>query len=187
MDSTVALVVILTALLLRTMGRTWGPPATTPLSTFLYNPSANSSLTSQTMSDPYTFSHILHGLVFYWGLSYTSLSFDTKLLIATVLESAWELSENTQAVIDKYRSATASLGYEGDSVLNSTCDILAMIAGFYLASVVSWEVSLLAFLGTEFWMAWRYRDNLTTNVLMLLLPAERTNFIKQWQLAGSVV
>jgi hypothetical protein len=101
-----------------------------------------------------------------------------RLLIATALEASWEIFENTDFVINRYREATISLDYYGDSVLNSTCDILAMIAGFVIASRVRVWVVVLLTIALEAYVGWFIRDNLTLNIIMLLHPFEA---IKAWQ------
>jgi hypothetical protein len=184
MDTIVLLFLLLlgTLLLLRSMGRKWGP---TNGGQFLWTPSTNSSSTSQVLFDPYTFSHVLHGIVFYWFLTacFPQLSLRDKLLISTALEALWEIAENTPAVINQYRKNTASLGYEGDSILNSLADIASMLVGFGIASKLSGYASLTIFLSIEVAMMYYYRDNLLLNIIMLLSPSET---IKKWQLQGEM-
>ena len=143
-----------------------------------------SSENSQHIADWYTFSHIIHGFLFY-GLFWLirrftglPLSFGVALLLAIVIESAWEITENTNAVINHYRSATISLDYYGDSVLNSVCDILAMVLGFLFARIAPVWVTVASALAMEFVVGWLIRDNLTLNVIMLLWPMD---WIKAWQ------
>ncbi len=138
---------------------------------------------SQHISDWYTFSHIIHGFGFYGLLWLIGRRWPVgaRLLLAVVLESAWEIFENTDMVINRYREVTISLDYYGDSVLNSVCDILAMVAGFLIASRLPvW--SIVAFtIAMELFVLWFIRDNLTLNIIMLVYPLES---IKHWQ-AGS--
>ena len=95
----------------------------------------NSSHTSQHLFDPYTFTHILHGVIFFWlaGLIFRRLSAAWQFFIAVFVEAAWEVLENTNAVIGKYRENTASLDYFGDSILNSVGDVAACAVGFWIA------------------------------------------------------
>jgi len=139
--------------------------------------------TSQWIADPYTFSHLLHGIFFYWLLLPTRrrLSVESRFLIASLIEATWEIVENTPYVIDRYRAATASLDYYGDSVLNSTFDLIAAMAGFWLAWKYDWKWVLLLVVAIELASAYFVRDNLTLNVLMLFFPLES---IKQWQLGA---
>jgi hypothetical protein len=137
---------------------------------------------SQHVVDPYTFTHVLHGVVFFAGLRLLGARWpDLRLLLAIVLESAWEVVENTERVIQHYREATISLDYTGDTVVNSVADVAAMVCGYLIASRVPWWASVLLFVGTELVLAWWIRDSLTLNVIMLFWPIEA---IKTWQTGG---
>lgn len=174
---TVGLILVATAFLLRRMGRVWVPPSGSPM---VWVPETSSKFTSQAFADPYSWSHMLHGFVFFWGIRrfFPSLEANHALVLATVLEALWEIAENTPRIINRYRAETASIGYEGDSILNSIGDILFMLLGYAIASHVPWYVTLCAFVIVELSMAYAYRDNLTLNVIMLLAPSKR---IKEWQ------
>ncbi len=142
-----------------------------------------SSENSQRVADPYSFSHIVHGISFYallW-LFARKLPAAKRLLIALALEVSWELLENSPIIINRYREATVALGYSGDSVLNSMSDALMMTAGFIFASKVKPVISLAAVAVMEIGCALWVRDNLTLNIIMLIHPVEA---IRHWQMAG---
>ncbi|MFO1501031.1 MAG: DUF2585 family protein [Verrucomicrobiota bacterium] len=139
---------------------------------------------SQRLIDPYSFSHILHGILFYaglWMIARRQLAIHPRFWIALALETGWELLENSPLIIQRYREATLALGYEGDSIVNSLSDILMMVFGFIFAQRAPRWVSLGAVLLMEILCAWWIRDNLTLNIIMLLHPVEG---IKAWQLGA---
>ena len=143
-----------------------------------------SSENSQRLADPYSFSHIVHGILFYavlWLIA-RKLPVRHRLLIALALEAGWEMLENSPFIINRYREATISLGYVGDSVLNSLSDILMMTIGFLFAFRVPWRVSVAAVIIMEIGCALWVRDNLTLNIIMLIHPFDA---IKHWQMAGA--
>lgn len=143
-----------------------------------------SSENSQRLADPYSFSHIVHGILFYAGLwlGARQLPVRHRLLIALVLEAGWEILENSPLIINRYREVTISLGYVGDSVLNSLSDLLMMTLGFLFAWRVQPWVAVVAVILMEAGCALCVRDNLTLNLIMLIHPLDA---IKQWQLAGA--
>ena len=140
-----------------------------------------SHCTSQHLFDPYSLTHLLHGIIFYWllRLCVPKVALHWRLVAAIAIEIGWELVENSQWVIERYRQGTASLDYTGDSILNSTGDVLSTILGFALASRFSWKVAVAVFIVVELGLLLTIRDNLTLNVLMLFVPVEA---IKEWQL-----
>ena len=141
-----------------------------------------SNQNSQQLLDPYSFTHVLHGVLFY-GLIWLALGkrmpAGMRLLLAVFIESGWELLENSSFIIDRYRATTISLDYYGDSIFNSIGDILAMSLGFELARRLPTRVCVLGALVVDLFLLWWIRDNLTINIIMLIHPIEA---IKHWQM-----
>lgn len=135
------------------------------------------------LTDWYTPSHVIHGIVFYalvWLVA-RRFSVGWRLVLATLIEAGWEVLENTNAVIERYRNTTVSTEYIGDSVVNSTVDIVAMFVGFWMALRLPIWVNVAVILGFELWTTLAIRDGLALNVIMLLWPSQA---ILNWQSGG---
>jgi hypothetical protein len=173
-------IVAVTAAILLWMGR---PPICTCGTVKLWTGAIQSADNSQHIADWYTPSHIIHGFLFYalgWAVLRRNPPGD-RLLGAVLIEAGWELLENSQWIIDRYRETTMALGYNGDSVLNSVCDIGWMSLGFALARRLPvWATAALA-VAFELLTLVMVRDNLALNVLMLVAPIDA---IRAWQAGG---
>ena len=142
-----------------------------------------SSEQSQRFADPYTFSHTIHGMLFYvilW-IVFRRAPVRSRFIGALLLEGAWEILENSPIIINRYREATIALGYVGDSVFNSVSDIVFAACGFIFAWRARPWVTVAVILAMELGTLVLMRDNLTLNIIMLVHPLDA---IKQWQMAG---
>jgi hypothetical protein len=143
----------------------------------------DSAKTSQMLADWYSLSHVVHGLLFYAGLWLIAGRWpvEWRFLTAMLLEGAWEVTENTPLVIDRYRSTTAAIGYTGDSILNSMSDIIMMALGFLIARKLPIRATLLLLIALEVVPLVAIRDDLTLNILNLIVPIRA---VQQWQTGG---
>jgi len=169
-------IIVTTAILLLLMGRN---PICTCGRVELWHGAIDSG-NSQHLLDWYSFSHIIHGFLFYGAswLLLRRLPVELRLLIALAIEAGWELLENSPVIIDRYRTATMALGYTGDSIVNSLSDIGCMACGFWLARKLPWPSTVALAIGFELMTLWVIRDNLALNILMLLWPVDA---IRLWQ------
>ena len=142
-----------------------------------------SSEQSQRFADPYTFSHMIHGMLFYailWLVA-PRTSVRARFIAAIMMEGAWEVLENSPIIINRYREATIALGYVGDSVFNSVSDIFFAALGFVFAWRARVWVTVAVILAMELGTLALMRDNLALNIIMLVHPIDA---IRDWQMAG---
>jgi hypothetical protein len=174
------LLIVIAAAILLAMGR---HPICTCGTVDLWVNGRDSPKTSQMLADWYSFSHIVHGLLFYAALWLVARRWpvEWRFLVALVIEASWEIVENTPMVIDRYREATTALGYSGDSVLNSVSDIVMMTVGFVVARKLPVWAAIGLLIVLELIPLYVIRDNLTLNVWMLLWPNQA---VGAWQAAG---
>ena len=175
-----SVLVVLAAAILLAMGRN---PICTCGTVELWVGGRDSPKTSQMLADWYSLSHVVHGLLFYAALWLVARRWpvERRFLVAVVIEAAWEITENTPMVIDRYRTATAALGYTGDSVINSLSDIAMMAVGFLAARKLPPWIAIALLVALELLPLAVIRDNLTLNVWMLLWPNQA---LTAWQAGG---
>lgn len=149
----------------------------------LWHGETQSSGSSQHLTDWYTPSHVYHGIIFYALLWFFArrVPIGWRFAMAVAIEAAWEIIENSETIIERYRSVTISLDYYGDSVLNSMADIVAMAVGFWLARVLPVWASVAIIVIFETITIFAIRDGLALNILMLLWPLE---VVREWQAGG---
>ena len=173
---------LLVIIVLRGLGRVWwcqsGDAA-------IWISSPASAHTSQHLFDPYSFSHVCHGLIFglFLAVVWPRGSLAIRFSLSMAMESVWEIFENTPFVINRYRDATAALGYEGDSVLNSAADIFSCGIGFVIAARLRWQYTIGLLGLIELVMLAMIRDSLLLNIIMLCYPLDS---VRQWQLSAAL-
>ncbi|HKB68031.1 MAG TPA: DUF2585 family protein [Pyrinomonadaceae bacterium] len=169
---------IASALLLRLEGRLWLCACG---SIQLWSGQICSANNSQHFLDPYSFTHVLHGFLFFWLIAwvFSRLRTNWQLALAVAVEACWEVFENTNFIIDRYRSETAALGYNGDTVVNSFGDILCCLVGFIVARRLGLRRSLIVFAILELVLIVWIKDSLLLEILMLVVPIDA---VRAWQM-----
>ena len=173
----VAIIVLASIIALSIQGRVWWCEAG---DAWPWSWQVNSRHNSQHLLDPYTFTHVLHGILEFWliGLVFRKMPMAWRFVIAIFIESSWEVVENTSYIINRYREATISLDYFGDSIANSLADIVSCGIGFWIAYRVRLWWSAVIFFATEAILLILIRDSLLLNLLMLVWPLDA---VKTWQ------
>ena len=138
---------------------------------------------SQQLFDPYSLTHVVHGFLFFYlvVLVFKRLAPSWQFLLTFALEAAWEVFENSSFVIDRYRTATAALGYQGDTIVNSVGDLFCAVIGFVIAGQIGIRRSLILFALLELILILWIRDSFLLQILMLVRPVEA---IKSWQMCA---
>jgi hypothetical protein len=169
--------VALQALVLRLMGH---PSVSTTHSLMVWVGEVHSRENSQQLTDWYTFSHVIHGFLFYVGfrLLFPKIPVWKRFILAVACEAAWEILENTPMVIRHYRQQALAQGYVGDSIINSLSDTCAMMLGFFLAWRMPVWATVAAAFGLEAFTIYSVHDGLTLNILGFFWTPE---FIAKWQ------
>jgi len=169
-----------TAVLLRFEGRLWICACG---SVRAWTGQICSSDNSQHFLDPYSFTHLLHGFLFFWLIAWLAsrLKSNWQIVLAVGIEALWEVFENTNFIIDRYRSTTAALGYTGDTVVNSFGDIVCCLVGFLIARRLGLRRSFVAFLVLELILILWIRDSLLLEIVMLIVPIDA---IRTWQMCS---
>ena len=138
---------------------------------------------SQQLLDPYSLTHVVHGFLFFYlvMLVFSRLAYRWQFLLMLALEAAWEVFENSSFVIDRYRTATAALGYQGDTIVNSIGDLFCAVIGFVIAQQIGIRRSLILFALLELILILWIRDSFLLQLLMLVRPVDA---IKSWQMCA---
>jgi hypothetical protein len=170
--------VIAAAILLHLEGRLWMCACG---SIQIWSGQVCSANNSQHLLDPYSFTHVLHGFLFFWLLIWPArrLSAGWQMALAVAIEACWEVFENTNFVIERYRTATAALGYNGDTVVNSFGDILCCLIGFIVARRLGLRRSLIVFAVLEVVLIIWIKDSLLLEILTLIIPIDA---VRAWQM-----
>ena len=174
----IAAAFVVSAILLHVEGRLWLCACG---SIQVWSGQICSANNSQHFLDPYSFTHVLHGFLFFWLIAWllTRLNGNWQLALAIAVEAGWEVFENTNFIIDRYRSETAALGYNGDTVVNSFGDILCCLVGFIVARRLGLRRSLVVFAVLELVLILWIKDSLLLEILMLVVPIDA---VRAWQM-----
>ena len=98
----------------------------------------------QMVFDPWSFTHVTHGILGYFvylffvktrqkmGRARGVPEMADAFFMVFVLELVWELVENSNYIVDRYRKSYRE--YKGDSLVNSLGDIYCCLFGFFLAA-----------------------------------------------------
>jgi len=171
-------VLAVTTLLLRSEGRLW----ICSCGTFqIWSGQVCSSDNSQQFLDPYSFTHVLHGFLYLWFIAWVfpRLMPVWRLWFAVTLGALWEVVENSNFIIQRYRAETASLGYQGDTIVNSLGDIMCAVVGFMIVQRIGFRRSLVLFVVMEVVLLVWIKDSLILEIVMLIFPIDA---IKEWQM-----